>query len=187
MADFPGGRHNLTMLYANQGKVHQSKKHYEFAINTDSAFIPSMVNLAIIYNRLNENDKAEELYRKLIKHSPQLDGIHYSMGLLLAEEKRYEEAIKYLEDAVDIQPGNARINYNLALVYQQINKINRAEYHFLEAIEKDQDVFDYPYALAIMYLNNNQKARAGEMIEVIKEKFPNHPTLQQLLNSDLVN
>ena len=90
-SDFPTSRHNLGNLYANLGKTQEAIKQYKEAIRIDNQFYPAKVNLAMLYNRIGNNKKAEILLKEVVKNHPGQSQIKYSLGLLLAEMKKYED------------------------------------------------------------------------------------------------
>ena len=55
-----------------------------------------------------ENARAEKLLREVFEQQPQMYEIAYSLGLLLVEMKRYEEAAAYLADASAGMPQPTR-------------------------------------------------------------------------------
>ena len=68
---------------------------------------------------------------------------HYSLGLLLAEEKKYAEAANYLKQAARGLPTRARIHYNLGLLMQYLKQDLDAEAALLKAQELEPDNLDY--------------------------------------------
>jgi len=53
----------------------------------------------MLYNGRGENEKAEKLFRDVVARSPELHDAAYSLGLLLAEMGKPDEALGYLERA----------------------------------------------------------------------------------------
>ncbi|MDZ7635165.1 MAG: hypothetical protein U5L72_12370 [Bacteroidales bacterium] len=51
MSDFPGGRFNLGIMYANTGELEKAAQSYREALNTDALFYMAKVNLAMVYTR----------------------------------------------------------------------------------------------------------------------------------------
>lgn len=54
--------------------------------------------------------------------------------------KNFEEAIKKYEEALKLEPKDARIYYNLGIVYETMNVIDKAKQNFRLAIELDEDL-----------------------------------------------
>ncbi len=181
MADFPSGRMNLGIMYANQGKIDSAALQYEEAIKIDSLFFPAKANLAIIYNQLGKNDKAEFLLRDLIKGNPEFQDSYYYLGLLLAEKKNYKGAIFYLRKASLLMPERARIHYNVGLMLQSLGKKREAEKELKLALEKEPDNFDFLYALTDYYTKQKQYSKAEKLAKKMKALFPSNTIGDELL------
>lgn len=52
--------------------------------------------------------------------------------------KNFEEAIKKYEEALNLDPKDARIYYNLGIVYETMNVIDKAKHNFRLALELDE-------------------------------------------------
>ena len=131
---------------------------------------------------MGKNSEAETLLHEVATLHPELYEVHYSLGLLLAEEQKYAEAANYLKQAAKGLPDRARIHYNLGLLLQQLKKDSDAEASLLKAQELEPDNLDYLYALADFYLKRNklQKAR-----NIAKDMVARHPS--QRIGHDILN
>jgi tetratricopeptide (TPR) repeat protein len=74
----------------------------------------------MLYNRLGDMDEAEGLLCEVMTAHPELHDIAYSLGLLLAEKRLYDEAVLYLAKAVQGMPEGARVHYNLGVLLDRI-------------------------------------------------------------------
>ncbi len=182
MADFPSGRMNLGIMYANQHELVEAAKQYEAALKIDSLFYPVKMNLAITYNQLGKNDEAEILLRDLMKNHPDLSDSYYYLGLLLAEKKEYGEAITYMQKASELIPERSRINYNTGLMLQYLGRNKEAEAELLKAIDKDPNNFDFLYALADHYIKTRQTKKALKIGEKLKLLYPNNQMGTNIIN-----
>ena len=92
-------------------------------------------NLAMLLNEQGRNAEAEKQFRKVIELNAKIAEVYYSLGLLLAEnEKRLAEAAKFLGQAAEMAPKNARIRYNYALALQKLGRPAEAEREFGPAL-----------------------------------------------------
>ncbi|THB62457.1 MAG: hypothetical protein D6B26_08145 [Spirochaetaceae bacterium] len=171
-ADFAFGRYNLGNHYAAMRQPEKAVENYRAAIKIDNLFYPAKVNLAMLYNRIGENDKAETLLLEVATSHPEMYEVRYSLGLLLAEKRKYAEAAKYLIQAAEGMPQRARIHYNLGLLLQHLNEDSNAETYLLRAKALEPDNLNYLYALADFYLKR-RKINAARSIA--KEMVARHP------------
>ena len=58
---------NLGTLYARQSKFHEAVKYLEVAISQNSKVPQIYNNLGLIYTHLDKNEKAIEVFNKVIK------------------------------------------------------------------------------------------------------------------------
>jgi len=182
-ADFSFGRYNLGNLYVALNRPEEAIRNYLAAIKIDGLFYPAKVNLAMFYNKRGENDKAEELLREVTAEHPQMHEIAYSLGLLLSEMKKYDQAAMYLERAAKGMPGHARVHYNLGLLLQYLQRDLDAETSLLKALELETDSMDYLYALADHYMKRGKLQKAKIIAEQMVAKHPDQRIGHELLKA----
>ena len=112
---------------------------------------------------------------------PQMYEIAYSLGLLLAEMKKYEQAAVYLEKAAAGMPERGRVHYNLGLLLQRLGKDIKAEAALLKALKLDDNNINYLHALADFYLKNGQFQKAEIVVQQILSKHPSNRIGHQLM------
>lgn len=115
-ADFASGQRYIALYNEKQQRFAKAKAAYRRALVIDNRDIASHVNLAHLHYRLKEFREAEQAFKKAIDYAPDFGPAYYSLGLLLAELKRYADAEKYLTQAALKMPGNARVQKNLQAV-----------------------------------------------------------------------
>jgi Tfp pilus assembly protein PilF len=123
------------------------------------------VNLAMLYTQLGRNAEAETLLTEVVKDYPDLYDVQYSLGLLLAEEKKYTEAEVHLELAARGLPNGSRVHYNLGLLRVYLGKDRQAETALRRAVELEPENMDYLLALAQQYLKRGNFADAGKIAD----------------------
>lgn len=132
-------------------KFNLAEKEYKHAIRLAPEFVPSYVNLANLYNRLDRNQEAEDQFRQAIILSPDNGELYYSLGLLLAEQQRYSEALLELAKAKELLPQRRRVAYNYALALQHLGQYSSAEAVFKQMLSTSPDDADITYALITLY------------------------------------
>jgi len=126
---------------------------------------------------------ASEDLREGIKRTPNEGELYYSLGLLLAEEKRLADAADALGMAARLMPQRARVRYNLALALDRLSRDKEAESALLLAFQLDPRDPDIVYAAAAFYVQRKQWKRALPFAERLAEIMPNEPGPGQLLAS----
>jgi Tfp pilus assembly protein PilF len=180
-ADFAFGRFNLGNLSSNLKQTEQAAEQYRAAIKIDNQFYPAKVNLAMSYNRKGDNTAAERLFRETLAVRDDLYEVHYSLGLLLAEEKRYTEAAQYLETASQAMPHYARVHYNTGQIWDYLNRPDKA----LPALERSYTLEpqnpDYLKALVQHYVKHDKFDQIEKMARRILAQDPEDAVGRQLL------
>ncbi len=72
-------------------------------------FFPAKNNLAMLYNAQGDNEKAVQLFVQMLEKRSQMYDIVCSLRLLLVEQKKYNEAVVYLQRVARSLPGRDRI------------------------------------------------------------------------------
>ena len=107
--------------------------------------------------------KAESLCEKLIVANPKVTFLYNLMGLILAGQKKVEQAIEYYEKGIKIDPNFAMIYNNLGLLFFE-NKLNgyveKAENYYKKSISLNNKIPEPHTNLGSLYnkLNKLQDA-----------------------------
>jgi tetratricopeptide (TPR) repeat protein len=184
-SDFPGGRYNLGVMYANSGELEKAAECYRAALKIDGLFYMAKVNLATVYSQQNKNVEAETLLKEVLKENPEITQVNYSLALLLAEMGKIDESRKFFLKAVELLPDQPRILYNLALFENSQGNLAGAEKYLLEALKKDPDDFDFLYAICTFYIEHNKNSNAVDYARRMVDKYPQNPVGNQLLKAAL--
>ncbi|RDJ92901.1 tetratricopeptide repeat protein, partial [Lacticaseibacillus rhamnosus] len=82
---------------------------------------------------------------------------HFTLGLLLASEKRYKTAEFELEKADSLKPGTFEILYNLGQVYLSSGNYSNAELVLHRALSLKPDSADAMYLLAQVFQEESRE------------------------------
>jgi uncharacterized protein (AIM24 family) len=117
----------------DEGDIKAAVGHLEKAYELSPASEGVENLLGILYFRLEEYRKAEDIYLKLTKKNPMVFTLRTNLGLIYFKEKRYFDSIKELEKATRLKPDYARAHNYLGLVYVELGKYKQAREEFLRA------------------------------------------------------
>ncbi len=180
-AERPEAHLNLGVMHADLGDSRAAEQAYLTALGIDDGFLPVRFNLSNLYNALGRNADAETQLRAILKRVPDDGEACYSLGLLLAEMRRPDEAARYLQLAVDRLPGRARVLYNYGLLLQQLRRLEEAEAALLEAVRltpRDRDALN---ALVILCMQQGQWKRALPYAERLSKLAPRAADVRRML------
>jgi tetratricopeptide (TPR) repeat protein len=112
---------------------------------------------------------------------PSIGELQYSLGLVLAEEKRLDEAAAALAKAAKLLPERARVHYNLGLALQQLGRRQPAEAALLLAQKLEPRDPATCYALAVLYAQGQQYSQALPWAEKVLALDPANAQATQLV------
>jgi tetratricopeptide (TPR) repeat protein len=78
--------------------------------------------LGEIAQRSQDVPSAENRYRTALRCDASLADAHSRLGVLLASQKRYQEAIVQLKEAIRLEPANSSSHYHLGSVYRAMGR-----------------------------------------------------------------
>ena len=84
------------------------------------------INLAEHYRATGQNDKSERAYAEAIAISPDHADLRYGHALSLVREKAMAEAVRELNEAIRLDPGNARYKTTLAIALDSLGRTEDA-------------------------------------------------------------
>ncbi len=150
----------LGIYYKNIGDLKKSAEFYNKAIATN----PKAVyydNLGITQALMGDFNAAELSYKKAIDLSPKSDQYYNRLAFFLIDQGRNEEAIDWLEGAIDLNPSPIYYE-NLGFAFENLNKRDKALSAYQKALkissEGDKDI--YENRLGNFYLNQQAYHKA---------------------------
>ena len=110
--------------------------------------------------RSNKLLEAESLNKEIIRYFPKETILYNILGLILAEQKKFDEAIEYYEKGIKIKPDFAILYNNLGSIYKSRGKFSKAETLYKKAIYFDKKIAEPHNNLGNLYhsLNKHKKA-----------------------------
>ena len=112
---------NLAAVEESLGEVGEAERHYEQCIAAWSrvpdappdALAKPLNNLALLYRRRGQYDRAAELYKKSFELQPRA-GVLSNLGRLSFARQRYQEAEAYYVRALTLDPDDTATLANMA-------------------------------------------------------------------------
>ena len=107
---------------------------------------------------------------------------NFLRGRALASQKKYSEAVTFLENAVQLDPGQANYHLELGLVLSRNPRLREdAERSLLRAVDLAPTLVVAYVALGSMYLRAGRAGRASRMAREALRWEPDHIGASQLL------
>ena len=204
--------HNLGLIFLLKGNLDSAEIKFKKGISIDSLSPDGYFQLSNIYQqkgRIPEAIAALEKLQKVVPNYRESKGIlemlksnpgintenipgelNNRQALLekrsfqYYQEGKYEEAIKDLSDAINLNPAAQSGYYNnMAMCFLGLNKNEKARECFNKAIEFDSKNVNAYGGLADMYLKENKSDKAKEIYEKILSINPQDQNAKYKLDS----
>lgn len=94
-----------------------------------------MLELAFSLHQNKQFDRAEEIYKAILKEKPAFILAQHGLGILLAQTDRHKKALTYLRGVLDKDPGNPTYQLSIANVLLALQDFSQAKLHYKEAIK----------------------------------------------------
>jgi tetratricopeptide (TPR) repeat protein len=89
-----------------------------------------------------------------------------------------KSALQNFQKAVDLESQYPATYYNYGLLLQQEGRVSDAEKVLLKGYSIFPQATNINYALAFLYLNQNQKGKAMPHVQILKSLDPGNPQYQ---------
>jgi tetratricopeptide (TPR) repeat protein len=180
---------NLSQIYLQGKKYTDAEKALRRAQGVESLNDSDRerikFQLASVYERQKEFDRAESIFQEILKSNPENAGALNYIGYMLADRGvRLQEAVKYVEKALEIEPNNGAYLDSLGWAFFKLNDLGQAEKYLLRAVgvvKNDPTIHDH---LGDLYFKTGDYEKAqdswnkslahgteAEEIQKVKEKI----------------
>lgn len=182
-ADQPGGAASMGQWYYAQRDMKLAESWYRKAISWDRFSPPLYEDLALMQNASQNPQGALATLEEGLRSLPTDAGLLNMKALLLAEMGDLKGAETAFRAAVASAPEMARSWYNLGLLCAQQERLDEAVEALQKAAEADKESPDMPFALATVFLRQNNRQAAQEAARRALQINPNYTPASNLLNS----
>ncbi|MBN2694636.1 tetratricopeptide repeat protein [bacterium] len=181
--------YNLAALYVESGNTDKSEDFLIKAFDKDPNHLFTLIGLAnIIYYKTENFELASKYLQTAFKHHQNSPELHTSYGNLLMLEQNLKEAIKYFQNALDIDKeyapaisGISNVYNSTGLRYLSKHHFDQAFFSFKKSIEYNPDWLAPQLNLVRTYGFMKKYKMAFEMINSIKQLFEDETDLDYII------
>ncbi len=171
--NYVDARFQLAKSYAMMGKHEQAEKEFNKVLKLDPSRDEVLIGLAGIYNASEKADQAFKLGQQyLVKHPGSAEGLEI-LGISCAVNKRLDDAVGYLLQAIAAEPTREKTKLDLASVYVSAGNEQKAKSLLKELVRTDPNSIKPLYMLAAIETRSGSIDRA---LEIYKSLLTNHPS-----------
>ena len=154
------------------GNADEALARYRQALSLEPESVVARANLADIHRGRGEESHAEAVLREGLEIEPANAVLHHSLGLLLARTGRPDESLTELREAAKLDPDDPRFGYVLGVALNSFGNGDEAVAELEIARQRFPAHFDISWALATMYRDRGDVARALTITEELLQRHP---------------
>lgn len=169
-------------LLLDEGRVAESITVLKKLVSQDSDYYLGYYYLGRAYQRAEKSELAISSYRKALGVKPNFAQAGLSLGLLLEEKKRIDEAAKVYEELYE-HSGDLQPVARLAQIYIDKEKYEKALKYLLLLNNADEDNLNVRVKIGLIYVERKMFDRAIETFKGILDKTPEAEKVRFYLGS----
>lgn len=164
--DHSSARRRLAKVYEGIGQLDDAITYYEQAVEILPRHNPTLTRLARVYRQTNRPDDAKVLYQQSLQNNPY--DIDATMGLVELDLQNGSQesnlsAMNRLETLLDWMPDNIDARVNLGVVYQALQRTDRAIQAYIEVLKEHPLHVTASLNLAQIYQATNRVQEAARL------------------------
>ncbi len=164
-----------------QRRTDEAEQAFRRAISLDPTLPGARINLAELYRAAGENKKSEQTYAEAIIASPDRADLRYGHGLSLVRQKAMAGAIRELEAAVRLDPGNSRYRTTAAIALDSVGQTEDAFALLDPALSGDATDANLLGTAIQIGLKLRRYAQTLRFAEALARLQPNNPNAAELV------
>lgn len=158
---------SLAQGYMNQDKLEIALEKLQKALELDPGYPDAHTVIAVLFERINQPQQAEEHYRRAAQLAPKNGAVNNNYGTFLCRTGRFDDAAKYFSRALDDPFYKTRdVAYaNAGLCRLQANRTDEAERDFRAALQSNANNSDALLQLSRILFGKNDYLRARAFLQ----------------------
>ncbi|MFO7999625.1 MAG: tetratricopeptide repeat protein [Marinilabilia sp.] len=163
--------YNTGLAAYNAEEWETAAKYLDESIKYDYGEGDAVLLLDQVYNTLGDSTKRAENLKNGFEKYPEDERLLTQLINYYLETQQNEEAMEYLNRAVESEPENPTFYYARGVLHDQNEDYEKAIEDYEKAIEKDESFFDALFNLGVIYFNQGIEQMGVANDETEHEKF----------------
>ncbi|MEN8870148.1 MAG: tetratricopeptide repeat protein [Akkermansiaceae bacterium] len=168
----------------SKGDFQASRGALELIVDQDPGAWEAMINLGIVQLRLDDPASAAGQFRQsiLVAGDRKIPFAHFMLGDSLYRVELFEDAEQELRRSLSFEPQNSMAHILIGNIAGKTDRLDDAEFHYLEAIAQNPNLFEPYVNLAIINLRKGKKEEARKFYQrYLAKGGPARPALESRL------
>ena len=159
--------YNCALAAYNAKNWKNAEKYFKKAIDIRYGGGDAVLLLNQVYINMNDSSKMGDNLQKGVEIYPEDERVLTALIQYYLSSKHNEEALNYLNKAIEKDPENASYYYARGVLYEAIDKEKSIE-NYKKAIEIDPKFFNALFNLGVIYYNRGveEQNKANEMTNI---------------------
>ncbi|WP_417458586.1 ammonia-forming cytochrome c nitrite reductase subunit c552 [Kordiimonas sp.] len=175
------GGANLAQYHELTGDFGNARKFYEQASRVDPWFSPAKVNLANLYQQLNDDNRAELLLKKALVEQPEEPALNYAYAILLIRAGDYGGSLPHFRTAWQGAQANGDYGYAYGTALNTLGQSDVALDVYTKAISHAPNHPNLLHGLASLHVARGEAAKAVKYARRLSRILRDDPSAQQFL------
>lgn len=124
----------LAILYFTAGDIPTAVRYADEVADVPGLEAQMLGQLGGMYAAAGKSDRALRLFNRAIEEEPQRSEHYFAKGLLLANQKHYDDAEQTIRAGIKVSPDSAVGYYYLGRISVEARDFDRATKHFEQAV-----------------------------------------------------
>ena len=133
---------NLAVKNHQEGRLDIAQELYNQVLKVDSKNKDTLNNLAVIFIKLKEFQKAKDCYEKVIEANPGNAKALNNLGRVFKTLRQDLKAKSYYEKAIEINPDFTDAYNNLGIIFTELKDYKKAQNYFEKTIKLNPNFAD---------------------------------------------
>jgi len=157
----------LGLNYMQRGDYKVALDKLQRALELDPTLPSAHNTIAVLYQRLDEKDKAESHFKEAVQRAPEYSEAQNNYGVFLCQEKRYQEAEQRFLEAIKnpLYENKDQAYENAGICVGLIPDATLAEQYFRKALQLNPNLSKSLFQMANLSYLNIDYAQAKSYME----------------------
>ncbi len=166
-----------------QASLELAKTNYQRALKLDANCLPAYIGLARVCSDAGEHQMAiQTLDLALAKHARE-GQLWYERGMVMGRQKQYDESVRNLSQALQIEPKNATYGKSLGLMLARAGRGDEGA----AALQHWMSEADAQYNVAKILEHIGQSAESQRHLQLALRADPNHQASLAMYRAEAAN